>query len=319
MEKFTPERAIVEAIREEMERDDRVIFFGEGVATKHYELVKEFGKERIRNVPLAEGIIVGTAVGASATGLRPIVDILFAPFITYAMEEFVNSAGKLRYISGGQFSFPLVVMGMTGGGWCVGAHHNHNIESWFIHAPGIYVVMPSAARDFKGLLKSSIRDENPVFFFIDIGLLHMPGEVPEQEYTTPLGKAKVILEGEDITLISWGKTVYRAVEAAEELAKEGIQIEVMDLMTLKPLDQESILNSVSKTNHLVVVHEASRNCGFGAEIAAIVSEEAFEYLKGPVVRVTGPDAPPPSSYVLEQAFAPDKDKIIAGVKRALGV
>ncbi|HEY6882332.1 MAG TPA: alpha-ketoacid dehydrogenase subunit beta, partial [Polyangiales bacterium] len=181
------QEAIGQALAEEMRRDARVLMFGEGVATKRRDLLDEFGAARVRNTPLAEGIIAGTAVGAAATGLRPVIDLLFAPFMTLAMDALCNSAGKLRYLSGGQFSFPLVAMTMTGAGWGVGGQHNHNLEAWFAHSPGLKVVMPSTAADFKGLLKASIRDDNPVLFFSDIGLLHGAGEVPEGEHLVELG------------------------------------------------------------------------------------------------------------------------------------
>ncbi|MGK2858816.1 MAG: alpha-ketoacid dehydrogenase subunit beta [Thermoanaerobaculia bacterium] len=310
MKTMTSEEAMTEALAEEMRRDAAVITFGEGTATKNYQLVGEFGPHRVRNTPLAEGIIAGTAAGAAATGLRPVIDLLFAPFLTFAMEELVNSAGKLRYISGGQFSFPLVTITRTGAGWAVGAQHNHNLEAWFVHAPGLKVVMPSTAADFKGLLKSAIRDENPVMFFADIGLLHTPGEVPEGEHVVPIGKAAIRREGADVTLISYAKTVHRCLEAASVLAERGVSAEVIDLRSLKPLDEETVLASVRKTGRAVVVHEASGPCGVGAEIAAIVAQKAFGALKGPVMRVTGPDAPAPASYPLEQAFVPSVERIV---------
>lgn len=301
--------AIGQALAEEMRRDARVLAFGEGIATKRKELVAEFGKLRVRNTPLAEGIIAGTAAGAAATGLRPVIDLLFAPFMTFAMEELVNSAGKLRYISGGQFSFPLVAMAMTGAGWGVGAQHNHNVEAWFVHSPGLKVVMPSTPADTKGLMKAAIRDENPVIFFLDIGLLYVPGEVPEGDVVVPIGKAAVRRPGTDVTLVSYGKTVHGCATAAETLASEGISAEVIDLRSLKPWDEEAVLGSVRKTGRLVVVHEASRTAGVGAEIAATVAEKAFDSLRAPVVRLAGPDAPAPSSWVLEQAFVPQADAI----------
>src|ERR671915_1466849 len=189
MNPITVNEAIGWALAEEMRRDPRVVMFGEGVATKRPDLVKEFGSLRVRNTPLAEGIIAGTAAGAAATGLRPVIDMLFAPFLCFAMEEIVNSAGKLRYISGGQFSFPMVVMSMTGGGWGVGAQHNHNLEAWFVHTPGLKVVMPATADDFRGLLKAAIRDENPVMFFTDMTLGFQKDEVAEGEGVVPLGQA----------------------------------------------------------------------------------------------------------------------------------
>lgn len=309
--------AISHALAEEMARDPRVLVFGEGTATKQKHLVEAFGKDRVRNTPLAEGIIAGTAAGAAASGLRPVVDLLFAPFLCFAMDEIVNSAGKLRYMSGGQFSFPMVVMAMTGGGWTVGAQHNHNLEAWFVHAPGLKVVMPSTPADFKGLLKAAIREDNPVLFFTDIGLTYVPGEVPEGEVVVPLGQAAVRREGSEVTLISYGKTVHTCLQAAETLAEQGISAEVIDLRTLKPLDEATILVSVRKTGRLVVVHEASRLCGVGAEIAALVSEQAFDALQAPIVRLTGPDAPPPSSYPLEQAFIPQAEGIVAAARKLM--
>jgi pyruvate dehydrogenase E1 component beta subunit len=310
--------AISQALAEEMRRDPRVITFGEGVATKRHDLVQEFGAQRVRNTPLAEGIIAGTAAGAAATGLRPVIDLLFAPFLTYSMEEIVNSAGKLRYISGGQFSFPLVVMVQTGAGWGVGAQHNHNVESWFVHAPGLKVVMPSNAADFKGLLKSAIRDENPVLFFSDIALGFSAGEVPDGEDVVPIGKASVPRDGTDVTLISYAKTVHSCLAAADRLAERGISAQVIDLRTLKPLDEETILGGARKTGRVVIVHEASRMCGLGAEVAAIIAEKAFSTLKAPIIRLTGPDAPAPASFPLEQAFVPQTDAIVEAAAQLVG-
>lgn len=309
--------AVGQALAEEMRRDPRVVMFGEGVATKRQDLVKEFGDKRVRNTPLAEGIIAGTAAGAAATGLRPIIDLLFSPFICFSMEEIVNSAGKLRYISGGQFSFPMVVISMTGAGWTVGAQHNHNIEAWFVHTPGVKVVMPSTPADFKGLLKAAIRDDNPVMFFMDIPLIHAEGEVPEGDHVVPIGKAAVRREGKDLTFIAYGKLVGTCLKAAEALESEGFSAEVIDLRSLKPYDEEAILASVRKTGRAVVVHEACRTGGVGAEIAATLAEKAFHALKGPVIRIAGPDAPAPSSYALEMAFVPQAEQIIAAAKKLL--
>lgn len=307
--------AVGAALTEEMRRDPTVLVFGEGIATKRHDLVQEFGARRVRNTPLAEGIIAGTAVGAAGTGLRPVIDLLFAPFLCYAMDELVNSAGKLRYMSGGQFSFPLVTLAMSGAGWGVGAQHNHNNEAWFVHSPGLKVIMPSNPADAKGLLKAAIRDNNPVLFFLDIGLLYQPGDVPAGEHTIPLGKAAVLREGRDVTLVSYGKTVHHCLQAAETLAGKGIGAEVIDLRSLKPIDEAAILASVSRTGRLVVVHEANRLCGVGAEIAALVAEECFSDLKAPIERLGGPDAPVASSYPLEQAFVPQADAIAAAAER----
>lgn len=307
--------AVGAALTEEMRRDHSVIAFGEGIATKRHELVDEFGALRIRNTPLAEGIIAGTAVGAAAMGLRPVVDLLFAPFLCYAMDELVNSAGKLRYLSGGQFSFPLVTLAMTGAGWGVGAQHNHNVEAWFVHSPGLKVVMPSTPADTKALLKAAIRDDNPVLFFLDIGLLYLPGEVPAGEHLLALGQAAIVRDGRDVTLVSYGKTVHHCQQAAEQLASQGIAAEVIDLRSLKPLDEATILGSVKKTGRLVVVHEANRLCGVGAEIAALVAEQAFADLKAPIVRLGGPDAPAAASYPLEQASVPSAEAIADAARR----
>jgi pyruvate dehydrogenase E1 component beta subunit len=280
--------------------------------------VAEFGAARVRNTPLAEGIIAGTAAGAAATGLRPVIDLLFVPFLCYAMDEIVNSAGKLRYISGGQFAFPLVVLAQTGTGWGVGAQHNHNLEAWFVHSPGLKVVMPSTPADFKGLLKSAIRDDNPVLFFTDLALGYAAGPVPEDQEAIPLGQAAILREGSDVTLISYAKTVHTCVKAADEMAEQGIRAEVIDLRTLKPLDEDTILRSVRRTGRAVVVHEASRMCGVGAEVAALIVEQAFDRLRGPVVRLTGPDAPAPASFPLEQAYVPQADAIVAAVRNLVG-
>jgi pyruvate dehydrogenase E1 component beta subunit len=318
MSQMTVSDAVSAALAEEMRRDPRVLIFGEGVATKRRDLLAEFGAARVRNTPLAEGIIAGTAAGAAATGLRPIADLLYAPFLCYAMDEIVNSAGKLRYMSGGQFAFPMVVLAQTGGGWGVGAQHNHNLEAWFVHAPGLKVVMPSSAADFKGLLKSAIRDDNPVLFFTDMTLSYAAGEVPDGQDAIPLGQAAVPRAGRDVTLISYSKSVHTCLKAAETLAEQDIDAEVIDLRTLKPLDEATILASLRKTGRAVIVHEASRLCGVGAEIAALIAERAYDRLRAPIVRLTGPDAPPPASFPLEQAFIPQAEQIVAAAARLLG-
>lgn len=316
---ITTSDAIGEALAEEMHRDDRVLLFGEGVATKRSDLLATFGPQRVRNTPLAEGIIAGTAAGAAATGLRPVVDLLFAPFLCYAMDEIVNSAGKLRTLSGGQFAFPMVVLAQTGSGWGVGAQHNHNVEAWFVHSPGLKIAMPSTPADAKGLLKAAIRDDNPVLLFTDLGLAFTPGPVSEpgdEEHIVPLGKAAVRRQGRDVTLISYAKTVHTCLAAAKNLARHDVSAEVIDLRSLKPLDEATILASVRRTGRAIVVHEAGGPCGMAAEVAAIIAEKAFATLRAPVIRLTGPDAPPPASFPLEQAFAPNADAIITAALRA---
>ena len=319
MTRMTVEQAIHQALREELQRDPAVLLMGEGVATKHRDLVDDFGAARVRNTPLAEAIIAGTAVGAAAGGLRPVIDLLFAPFMAYAMDALVNSAGKLRYLSGGQFEFPLVAMAMTGSGWCVGAQHNHNLEAMFVHAPGLKVVMPSEPADFKGLLKAAIRDDNPVLFFTDLGLLHQEGEVPDAgDHVVPIGKAAVRRVGGDVTLVSYAKTLGVCLQAARQLEAHGIAAEVIDLRSLKPLDEEAVLKSLRKTGRLVIVHEASGLCGIAAELAALAVTKAFSALRAPVVRLTGPDAPAASSWVLEQAALPQPEAVAEAVLDLLG-
>lgn len=319
MTSITVQQAIADALAEELRRDERVLLLGEGVAAKYHALAAEFGAERGRNTPLAEAVIAGTAVGAAASGLRPVVDLLFAPFLTYAMDALVNSAGKLRYLSGGQFSFPLVAMALTGAGWCVGNQHNHNLEAWFAHAPGLKVVMPSTAADFKGLLKSAVRDDNPVLFFVDLALLGQTGEVADGEAAlVPIGRAALRRQGRDVTLVSYAKTVASCLAAAETLAAQGVSAEVVDLRTIKPWDQATVLRSVHKTGRLVVVHEAAGPFGVGAEIAAVVAERAFDSLKAPVRRLAGPDAPAAASWVLEQAGVPQAGAIVDVVRELVG-
>lgn len=319
MKTLTAQQALHEALHEEMARDASVLLMGEGVATLRPDLVQAFGAERVRNTPLSEAIIAGCAVGAAAMGLRPVIDLLYAPFLTYAMDALVNSAGKLRYMSGGQFSFPLVALAQTGAGWGIGAQHSHNLEAWFVHSPGLKVVMPSTPADVKGLLKSAIRDDNPVLFFTDMTLGFTPGEVAEEPEAVlvPLGRAAVRRAGRDVTLVSYAKSVATCLQAAEALAGEGVEAEVIDLRSLKPLDLDTVLRSVRRTGRLVVVHEAGPLCGVGAEVACAVAERAFNALKAPVRRVTSPDVPTPASYALEQAFVPQAPAVVGAVRELL--
>ena len=315
----TVQQALADALVEEMRRDERVLLLGEGVATKYPALAAEFGAARVRNTPLAEAVVAGAAVGAAASGLRPVVDLLFAPFLTYATDALVNSAGKLRYLSGGQFEFPLVVLALTGAGWGVGGQHNHNLEAWFAHAPGLKVVMPSTAVDFKGLLKAAVRDDNPVLLFVDLALLGTAGDVACGDAAlATIGRAALRRTGSDVTLVSYAKTVGTCLAAAEALAALGVSAEVIDLRTIKPWDQAAVLRSVRKTGRLVVVHEAAGSCGVGAEVAAVVAERAFDALQAPVRRLTGPDAPAAASWVLEQAGVPQPGAVIEAVRDLLG-
>jgi acetoin:2,6-dichlorophenolindophenol oxidoreductase subunit beta len=305
---ITVNQALDAALREEMRRDSRVLLFGEGAAVRYRDLHREFGISRVRSMQIA-GAITGAAVGAAASGLRPVVDLSFAPMLTVSMNALINHAAKLRYMSGGQFEFPLVVLASTGSGCSLGAQHNHSIEAMFVHAPGLKVVMPCNASDAKAMLKAAVRDNNPVVFFTDMALSCVKGDVNDDAYLVPLGKAAVVRKGSDVTLVSYGKSVSECVQAADQLAASGFSAEVIDLRTLKPLDESTILRSVHKTGRLIIVHEANRLCGIGAEVAAIVSEKAFDALNAPIVRLTGPDAPSAASRVLEQAASPQSGTI----------
>jgi len=318
-------QAVNQALREEMIRDEKVFVAGEGVGVSIHDspmlptagLLKDFGAERVKDTPVSEAAIAGLAVGSAVAGLRPVVEIMFNPFFTLASDMIVNHAAKLRYLSGGKSSFPLVVRIKSGAGFGAGCQHAHNLEAWIAHSPGLKVIMPSTPADAKGLLKSAIRDENPVIFIEDMMLYFAPGPVPDGEYLTPIGKAEVKREGKDVTVVTWSKMLGVALKAAGQLAQEGIEAEIVDLRTLVPLDKETLLSSVRKTGRLVVLHEATRTGGFAGEICAVVTEEAFSSLKAPFRRVTGPDIPVPTSPPLERFYIPSEDQLISAVKEIL--
>jgi len=318
-------QAVHQALREEMMRDARVFIAGEGVGVSIHDnpmlptagLLKEFGPQRVRDTPVSEAAIAGLAVGAAAAGLRPVVEIMFNPFFTLASDMIVNHAAKLRYLSGGKSTFPLVVRMKSGAGFGAGCQHAHNLEAWVAHCPGLKVVMPSTPADAKGLLKSAIRDDNPVVFIEDMMLYFAPGPVPEGEHLAPIGKADVKRPGMDVTVVTWSKMLGVALNAATRLEQEGIEAEIVDLRTLSPLDKETVLTSVHKTGRLVVLHEATRTGGFAGEVAAVVMEEAFSSLKAPLRRVTGPDIPVPVSPPLERFYIPDEEKLIAAIREIL--
>jgi acetoin:2,6-dichlorophenolindophenol oxidoreductase subunit beta len=315
-------QAVNQALREEMKRDPDVFVAGEGVGVSIHAnpmfptagLLEAFGPERIRDTPVSEAAIAGLAVGASEAGLKPVVEIMFNPFFTLASDMIVNHAAKLRYLSGGKSSFPLVVRMKSGAGIGAGCQHSHNLEAWAAHCPGLKVVMPGTPADAKGLLKSAIRDPNPVVFIEDMMLYFFPGPVPEEEYLIPIGPADVKRPGKDVTVVTWSKMLGVAFKAADQLAREGIDVEIVDLRTLVPLDKETILNSVRKTGRLVVLHEATRTGGFAGEVAAVVMEGAFDSLKAPLRRVTGPDIPVPASPPLEQFYLPNEAQLMTAVK-----
>jgi 2-oxoisovalerate dehydrogenase E1 component beta subunit len=315
--------AITEALDQEMSRDERVFVMGEdiglsgGVFKATHGLLDKYGEERVVDTPLAEGIIIAAAIGASMVGLRPVPEIQFTDFITPAMDQIVQQAAKLHYRSAGGFSCPITVRICCGGGVGGGLYHSQENATWFVHEPGLKVVMPSTPYDAKGMLLASIRDSSPVLFFEHKKLYRtIKGEVPEEDYTVPIGTAAVRREGKDMTVISYGFMVHAALQAAETMAQRGVEAEVIDLRTLSPIDRDTILTSVRKTNKCLIVHEDKKTMGLGAELSAIVTEEAFEDLDGPVMRVTGPDVPPIAfAPPLEKTFLVNPEKIVAAMEK----
>src|SRR3954451_15519194 len=318
--------ALNEALREEMRRDETVFVMGEDVAiwggggvfgvTKG--LVEEFGPDRIRDTPISEQVIAAAAVGAAATGTRPVAEIMYVDFTTMAMDPIVNQAAKMRYMFGGKARVPLVIRAQEGAGRGNAAQHSQSLEAWFAHIPGLKVVTPSTPYDAKGLLKTAIRDDNPVIFLEHKVLYGTKGFVPEGEYTIPFGVADVKREGTDCTVIAIHTMVHKALQAAEELAQEGISIEIVDPRTLVPMDEEMMAASVRKTHRLVVAHEAYERCGVGAEIAMQVMNRAFDYLEAPIERACARNVPVPYAQALEEAAIPQKSDVVAAVKRTLG-
>jgi len=315
-------QAVNNALREEMRRDDRVILLGEdigrngGVFRCTEGLIDEF-PNRVFDTPLSEGGIIGTAIGMALYGLRPVPEIQFMDFIYPAFDQIVSEAAKMRYRSGGQYSVPMTIRTPFGGGIKGGHYHSQSTEAYFCHTPGLKVVVPSTPHDTKGLLLQSIRDPDPVLFLEPKKLYRAFREdVPEGEYTVPLGEAKIRRPGKDVSIVAWGYMVNVSLEAAERAATEkNVEAEGIDLRSLVPLDVSAILNSVKKTGRAVIVHEAPRTGGFGGEIAAIIAEKAIEYLRGPIVRVTGFDTPFP--YTLEDVYMPNPDRVLAGIDKAM--
>ena len=315
--------ALNQAMREEMRRDASVFLLGEEVGAYQgaYKitqgLLQEFGEWRVRDTPIAEEAIAGIAVGAAFIGLRPIAEMMTFNFSILALDQIVNHAAKYRYMSGGQIRCPLVLRGPSGAAAQVAAQHSQALESWYAHVPGLVVVMPSTAKDAKGLLKSAIRDDNPVIFMENEVLYNLKGEVPDEEYHVPLGLGDVKREGRDVTLVAWSRQVVTALETARRLAEEGIEAEVVDPRTLRPLDEDLIFDSVRKTGRCVVVEEGWPVAGFGAEIADRVQRECFDSLDAPILRVTSADVPMPYSKVLEKAYLPGPEKVVEAVKKVL--
>jgi pyruvate dehydrogenase E1 component beta subunit len=319
-------QALNEALAIALEIDDTVFVAGEGVGVSIHQdpnmptqgLLQQFGPERVKDTPVSEAAIAGLAVGASCMGLRPVVEIMFFPFITLASDMLINHAGKLRYMSGGKSSFPLTVRVKAGSGFGAGAQHSHNLEAWMAHCPGLKIVWPSTPEDAKGLLLSAIFDPDPVIVVEDMMLYRMPGDVPAGDIRTPIGKARLASTGTDCTILAYGAALHTVMKAASPLREQGIFCEVIDLRSLVPLDKACILESVRKTGRLVVVHEAIRFCGFGAELAAMVAEEAFDSLKGPIQRVGAPKIPVPVAPTHEAVFKPGPQDVIQAVREAMG-
>jgi len=316
--------AITEAIREEMVRDERVFTYGQGFMGKRggaFGVTKGlqdiFGPERVRDSPISELAMIGCAHGAALTGMRPVVEIMYNDWVTLAMDQIVNHVAKARYVSAGRVKVPVVIRTVTGGYSSSGPHHSQCFESWFMHVPGIKVILPSTPYDAKGLLKAAIRDENPCLFMEAQALYFTKGPVPEKEYVVPLGKADLKKEGADITIITWSRMVRPSLNVADRLEKEGVDVEVVDVRTLVPLDKKTIMESVKKTRLALVVHEACKTGGAGAEISAMLTEEAFDYLDGPVRRVAAPDVPTPFSPPLERYVVPDETRIEGELREAL--
>ena len=320
-------QALNEALVNEMERDSKVILLGEDIAggagIEHLDgdeceggsmgatkgLVKKFGRNRVIDTPISESGYTGAALGAAMCGLRPVSELQFANFFGCAMDQIYNNIAKMRYMSGGQANAPLVIRMPNGGGWSAAGQHSDAIYSMMAHIPGIKTIVPSTPYDCKGLMISAIRDDDPVCFFEHITLYDTKGEVPEEEYTIPIGKADVKREGKDVTVVAIQKMVLHALEVADKCAKDGVELEVIDPRTLSPLDTDTIINSVKKTRRLIIVDEDHDRCSISSDISAIVSEQAFDYLESPVKRITAPHTHVPFSPVLENAYVPNPDLI----------
>jgi len=321
--KITFMQAINEAMAEEMRRDPSVFVFGEEVRVSAFGqtagLVKEFGEERVVNTPIAENAITGAAIGAALNGMRPVLELMFCDFAMLAMDEICNHLGQWGYITGGQYRVPVTIRTAVGAGLRMAYGHSQSLESQLIQAPGLILVEPSTPYDAKGLLKSAIRSDDPVVVFEHKKLLFggIDGEVPEEDYTVPFGEAAVRKKGKDATVVAFGFMVYEALNAAQELVKEGIDIEIIDPRTIVPLDKDTVFESVEKTGRLITVEEGRIRGGLGAEIAALACSEYFSFLKAPVQRVAAPMIPIPGSPVLEDLYLPNKDSIVRAVKRTL--
>ena len=323
MARITMREAISGALWEEMERDESVFILGEevGVWGGTYAVTKgfydHFGEKRVRDTPIAEAVIIGAAIGAALTGLRPVAELMTINFAFAAMDHIVNEAAKLRYMFGGQFTIPMVIRTPGGGGRQLGATHSQTPDAIFAHFPGLKVVAPGTPEDAKGMLKAAIRSDDPIMFIEHATLYQVRGEVPEDEYLTPLDKAKIQRPGSDVTVVTYSKMLEKSMKAADELAKEGIEIEIVDLRCLRPLDMEPVLKSFHKTNRAVIVEEGWRSYGVGAEVSARIYEEAFDYVDAPIKRVAQKEVPLPYNQKLEQMALPQVEDVVKAVKEVL--
>jgi len=323
MREITYGEAAIEAIGEEMEKDDRIFYMGEDVGrfggsygtTKG--LWERFGDDRVKDTPMSEAAMVGYGLGAAITGMRPIIEIMFVDLLCLAMDQIVNQVAKIRYMFGGKAKVPLVIRVPFGGLRRAAAQHSQHLEAWFLHTPGLKIVVPSAPYDVKGLLKTAIRENNPVMCLEHILLYQIRGGVPEGDYTLPIGKAQIKREGKDVTVVSYSLMLHRCLSVAEKLHKQGIEVEVIDLGSLHPLDMETVVASVKKTNRVAIVHQACLTGGVGAEVGIRITEAAFDYLDAPVKRIAARDVPVPFSPVLEDFVVPTEERIEGEIKGML--
>jgi pyruvate/2-oxoglutarate/acetoin dehydrogenase E1 component len=324
MAELSYREAVRDAMSTAMRRDEDVFIMGEDIAEMGGSMgvtqgmLEEFGPERVRNTPISEMAIVGAGIGAAIAGMRPIVEIMYQDFTTLAMEQIVSQAAKHRYMSGGQIKVPITIRTQGGAGWSPGAQHAQQLEAWFVHVPGLKVVFPSTPEDVRGLLWSSIYEDNPIVFFEHRTLYGIKGEVPDEIEPIEIGKARIHLEGEDVTDVATGRLGHESLKAAEQAAEEGISVEVFDPRSLQPLDEDALIASVKKTNRAVVAHEAVTRMGWGAEVAALVQEKAFDYLDAPVARVGAKFTPIPFAPVMEEWVIPHAKDVLAAIKKTVG-
>ena len=324
MPEITYREAVRDALGSAMRADKDVFIMGEDIAEMGGSmgvtqgLVDEFGPERVRNTPISEMAIVGAGIGAAMAGMRPVVEIMYEDFLTLSLEQIVNQAAKHRYMSGGQVTVPLTIRTQGGAGWSPGAQHAQQLEAWLVHVPGLKVAYPSTPEDVRGMLWTSIYDDSPVVFFEHRLLYPVKGNVPDELEPIPLGKARVVREGTDVTVIAIGRLVHRALDAAKKAEEDGISVEIVDPRTLQPLDEDSIVASVKKTNRAVVAHEAVTRMGFGAEVTSVLQYKAFDYLDAPIERVGARFVPLAFAPVMEQYVVPDSDDVLAAIRRTVG-